>query len=1271
MALTFGGLGLAFFGEDKGLNKSLDSVTKGVDKVWGGLKNLADNVGKMGAKIGKSIAGIGRGARDMASKMGGVFDSLMSKALSPSIDNSFSSMYAQFNKTFGALTVGMDISSKEAGKWRGVISSTAHALNEDMAEAAKSWAAFRKHGIRLDKLFGARGMAGSMKALIKLTSLFGISGEELASTVSGLTKGFGFTETSVKSLMDRMFVMGKHFNMGKEAIKGMPGILESVNNELADWKKGATATDVENFMLMIVKTAGGVKEALGGSSEKALEFSKSIFQKLMASRRNFTKMMIGMGGEIGDLGQKLWQAGGDPKVLRELISANMPKFMEFLHKLGKTAKKTGEDSGASYGQLRQTLRETFGPDMVYLMEGNWGKAMESFKGLNEKLGKSQGALGSAMKKSFKSGRTAGEAYNLMLENQKARMHGLTNRYLPEFMKSSKQGFDMAYQKVKGLSEEKGPTGELTRRLLAVQRFGIGGLMVGMKGVSKETQLLGTSMSGALQNMLPMISALGSMGINFGLIGKLLSPGGLILGGLLLFNDSIRAKVFEGVKKTFEYVQKNAPKWIPKVRQALIDMWGMAIKAVKWGMEIATPMMLKLADAISKVDWGGLAKKVIGFIGKFFRGVGNAVFGGVAETAESTTTEGKFVSAGVKLVSAIGRGMMQAGRVVLDEIKSFFWDWSGGLENAMREKGKMIGSVFLVAMMFGKTRNLIIKNLAIILAKMSWFAIKMAAQWVIAMGPVAWVIAGLAAVGAAIGFAVKSATDDLKKETGIELADPFTMAMDVMRDYAIKTWEDIKTGWSEAKGFFQGIGERISGSAKEWWGKVKMGAGMVMDFMVGKSRSSTESIKKDNVEMGTVVTGNYTTVGAVGAQNFDAVKTHSAVASGDASMRWSSFSPLFGEVANSVSGSGATMANNLIQSSTTSASESKTEWAGAGSSMGSSMIDVGREGGKSFRYTAKQSGLAAKKMLMNHAIIAKALKQGNQMIANAMAQLDKNIKDQSSQSIVLKKRMLDIRGLSVDEQRKIMDGFMKFREKLRTTLMRMGFKGRDIETQAMPRFQEAFAKYKAQGMEAQQALLAAYKQTIGYMPRVPIRSITRMWAQHAMGGIESPSQRRRIRRELAKKLRVMMSSGKFAGKEVFARTMGPEQIFGLLTQLGYYKTGAAAEQRRKTAARGVGFKRVIPTAIKPGAPAPGAVPPGLTEEQKERLVRVKERLAPEDRQAFADIGYQIKTLASAIDNLANRPIQINITGRLKEFFNAVQNQSRQSGSRVLQGMAGRG
>lgn len=833
--MNFGGLGFSFFASDK-LTPVVKTAKAGIDGLWESFKTLSVGAKKVGGGIkktlsftGKQFGNLAKRGRGAISGMIGSVGSFAGSLTSPELDSAFSSLYAQFDKSFGQITAGMNLTEKESRKWKKAIGSSAHALNVDMSSTAEAWAAFERQGIKLNEVLGTKGTTQTIRRLIKVMDVMGLQGEQVAMITSNLTKGFNFTDKAAGEMMDRVFALGQHFNMGREAMQEYPAIIQSLTEEMYDFYKGAKPKDVEKLTISIMKLGGGLKESLGINAPEAMEKARSVFTKLVQNRRDIKKMFVGLGGEFGSFAQEVGMSTGDMHEMFEMMHQDPAKFMDRMHELTKTVKSRVGEQGTEYKRLIEVTQEAFGSDFVRAMRGNWEKGQKAMQGSTEALENAVGSLGKTAEKSFKTGRTRGEAFSLMVDSMKSRMHGLVSEDLNKWMKHQREGFKDFSKTLENVIEDDGPLAGLTKKFLMFQKVGISAFLPALKG-------MGPVLSQTLGQMTPMITAMGSMGINLGMVGKLLKPGGLIIGGLMLFNKEFREKVFGYVRKFSDYIQERFPHIVEEIKSSIGNVWR-GLKSgfndlFKWlgknaGQIIDTTLnvfsiigkeILNIIDSalpyivsaskktftaifgfLSKIDWGASIKRLM------------TTFGNVLQ--QSLRLVGSFVVKATEWLSSldwerIGTSFVQGVFSVIRKAGMAISEFAGKLPEKINNLFEKLTPAIIS---FGKK-----------LPGLIWEGLKL-------LGPMVWELAK----------SINKVAWSILKGVGKLLWEIAKELYKAAKEGLSKLWDIV---WGSVKEFFGKIGSWIADKAKDIWGSVAGAAKGAWSSISGYASGAASSIQ---------------------------------------------------------------------------------------------------------------------------------------------------------------------------------------------------------------------------------------------------------------------------------------------------------------------------------------------------------------------------------------------------------------------------------------------
>lgn len=648
MANNFDGLGVGFEVEDNDSTKNVDNLTSSFNDLWGTLKRVGSAVPRVGAGMTRGLRRLGASGAKSVGMVSTAVGALVDKAMDPQLDSAYASMYAGFNKEFSALTAGMKETEGDLTRSRKRIGGIAQGMGEDMGQAAQNWLAFEQRGIELDKVLGTQGLTKTMQGMIKVTSVFGLEGRQWANIAASLKNSYGMTEEAIGGLGDKIVAVGREFNMGREAIQSWPNIMQVLNKELADFGQEITPDKLDKLTTSLVQLGGGFKQALGIDPAEAMELATQSFSTLAAERKNIINMARGMGGEFGEMAKGMMEAGDDVEsIFKQMIEGDPLKFMDMLRELGKEAEKRGGQTGIAFQRLNAVINNTLGPDISFAVQGNWDQVSETMARIPQVLEGSRGTMRDIAKEHWKSSLTAGDAWEMMVNNMKAKVFKLSNKEIRSWQKNMRSGFKDSFATVKAFADDKGPLGELTRKLLAVQRVGFSAFLPSLGA-------LGPMIGGITSEALPMLTALGSMGVRFSDLGKLAGVGG---GAYLLFKtltegpDAVIDK-FDQMKDSFVDIattkiftgKKNAGirKFITDLNDdieniGLFETFKKNIMKVPWE-DLWDKAWEKISDfsdfageKIQEIPWEEIARTAVEWFGKGVQAVGagiwNAFFGG--------------------------------------------------------------------------------------------------------------------------------------------------------------------------------------------------------------------------------------------------------------------------------------------------------------------------------------------------------------------------------------------------------------------------------------------------------------------------------------------------------------------------------------------------------------------------------------------------------------------------------------------------------------------
>jgi len=647
-------------------------------------------------------------ARQLASEL----DSLGQSAASGiNLSSSLDSTYAQFDKTAQKLSASMGVSAKTIKQQAGFF----YDLNMSGEEWLQTSAMMQKF-----KIDPKRMGVGSLKDYAKAVEVVGANGPELTKSLINVRQNFNQTDEELGQLLDDVALIGKRFGSSSEFVGQFSTVAGALNEQLRKIDPTADAKKYRDYAQQIYLVAGALQETTNADPAAALSSSVELFNKLADTQADFESLFAGAGNGIPELMNQVAMAMGG----FDEIKASPIKFVEAI----STAYAEASDEQRTF--MRKQLTNSFGADLDYLFQGEFGKVAGKLKAVREEVNESTGAF-KELAKAYRTGFTDQELYSRASEKFEHRMTGVTrqigvqNKVLASQRGAYKLVGDQIGMMAKmHLSSKKGGLGRAltdtetamnltTRAFLAYRSAGLQGLASElvtttniMKGVNTVARLTGfefkdggeeaTSYAEKIARIVPKglatAEALNKLGINFGTVGAMatamaaplrivnalfmgmpakllgvLGPIGLIAGAGFLIYKNWDKGVGDFFKKTLGKMESKVKELAPVIKTALLEGMGSATKFLN---EADTK---KGGEEVAKF-MGKVFFAAADFMGEILSGLYVSIFGDEKVNKDAANTAGEslgkaFGSMGGAAINALGRGLSGALGQGLDYLKS--------------------------------------------------------------------------------------------------------------------------------------------------------------------------------------------------------------------------------------------------------------------------------------------------------------------------------------------------------------------------------------------------------------------------------------------------------------------------------------------------------------------------------------------------------------------------------------------------------------------------
>lgn len=901
MALNFLGLGFSLGAEDKGLGKAIKETSVG----------LAD--------IGKSVVGIGLASAKMVltpPKFGPSVQ--LAQTLANDIKLTTTGIEAfgvAASKATSAGLAGLNMTEKEFKAAQATISSTAFSMNTDVGAVTKSFTALKQSAVDVKK-FGFK----SFQDYQKFIDVTGTDSVAFASAIGTMNTQMKMTPKQVTASLKSVAAIGKKFNIGREAVAGMAETVQLLNNNAKLLPHQWGPDKMANFLKGTTIVAGALT-SVGMTADEAMTASRKLTEKLLEGSKGLSGLYSGLQTDLPDVYSVVTENLGDMESAFKMLSESPDQFVLKMGTIVDKVGKMNLDP-KNMDRFRLQMEKTFGPEVMatFTKEG-FAKIGPAIKNANKPI-KGQDEILQDLSKRYQDGRTYAERFAIaqdMVQTKLKQVHGVMSdsKYLEAYKAQSKDFLKTVNQ----LADKGGALGKLTTSLIEVKNRGFGGFLSahskfgfaiaeGLKLIAPLLQYL-PALAIAFKALLsPVTLVAGAFAGLFFLFKDLGKGDQSVVRAWVdkMAKDAPRlwAKAKEIFSKAFDVVV-DVVKQIPwaKVGQALIDGFTWAfngiikvIDMINWSkvgdflgnglrkaVELAFVLAFKAVDLIGRfidwltaLDWG----KVGGYIGKVITGLFAlavdfiwtvikripdmfvaivklviGILGGIEEKLKEafprlagifTVVFTLLKTVAIPLLTALAIHFAIVG------VKAVYAAATSAAAWVKATYQMVTGSLSMIA----TQARMVVSMLATGAASMAT-GIKMAAAWVIGLGPIAWIVA--AVIG--LGVVIYKFGDDIKAFFGrlwdtvkgifkmawdaivFIVTNPirvikaiwgaikgffsalwdgvkalFKGAIDAVKAIVLSPIEAIKSAWSAIKGFFGGLWDGIKSAASSAWSGIK-------------------------------------------------------------------------------------------------------------------------------------------------------------------------------------------------------------------------------------------------------------------------------------------------------------------------------------------------------------------------------------------------------------------------------------------------------------------
>jgi len=494
--------------------------------------------------------------------------------------------------------------------------------------------------------------------LAKLSDVTGINGKVFAHQMKRMRTEFSMTDEDLSRVTSTFVKMGQETGDVSAAMNQLPQMMELISRRAALMEKNLSPEELADFAAQTASLSAGLF-TMTGDADKAREMSISLAEATTAAQESFVGLFSGVGDDIPQFMKEFAIMSGDVNKSMDLIKQGPAGMVKGLAQMAVQVKSSGGDMAGFLEFVRARLTETMGAQQAatlvnFLRTANdeTVKTMETVSGATVDLGK-------MAREGHSTGRTLQESFDLAKDGMIASFRSL-GKARESFVKDSVKQFGEFSKTLRGVVKKGGPMGDMVELMADMHSIGAMALL------PKTLRPMGTMLGVILENLTPIIAALGGLIFLFGPVGILI--GGLVAGIGLLSAQLIAARMetdnWADAWDKFTEKLVNGAAWLENV----------VGKAIDAALNALVSITDRMADFAAKVDWKAFFEGVFKRIGSAIKTVSSVLrsvagellggmFGGMEQEAKDPSRVGKIV----------------------ENLKTVFTSIVGGLKAAM---GKM-------------------------------------------------------------------------------------------------------------------------------------------------------------------------------------------------------------------------------------------------------------------------------------------------------------------------------------------------------------------------------------------------------------------------------------------------------------------------------------------------------------------------------------------------------------------------------------------------------
>lgn len=650
----------------KTFGKRSDDIESSQSGVIDGFKGIGDVVKKM-----NSILQVNRLATFLQAVSVGMLDKIKSgiDQLSESGSNLTTGLEAEMvsmGKTARSEAANLGYMGAELANVTSAASGMAKSLNVDVGSATRAIYGFNQAAGELSAL-GIK----SAEDLAKLAETTGVDAKEFAVMTKRMRTEFGMADKDIQRVVSSFTAMGQSSGDVKGSLGSLPGLMKDLASRAAllDLKP----EELAEFAAQTASVAAGYA-AMGMSADDARSEAMGLAGSMIESQKGMRNLVAGVEGDIPGLATSMGIATGDLSKSFQLLAGGPADVMKGMQQMASMAKGDARKTDA----LLQFMSAHLGQAGINTdaLVNYLRRATPAMQATAASVAKANVNLSSFASSAFTTGRTLQESFDMAKEAMVARFRAGSDagtKFVGRFQAATTGLMD----RVDAISKKGGPMGKFVDKMREMHQIGFAALL------PQTLQPMGVLFSQMTTQLVPLIGALGAMGLRFTM---LLNPLMLVGAAFVYLMRGPLAGMVKNLKAVYDRtgsvgeVLKALPGELGKLWESAGEVLGeMMAKA----LDISTWLRKKVEGVNWKQFFVGVGKsirKAIASIGNIGKELIGGLFGSVEDATKDQSQVGQLGSNLATIFSSIFSGLWEALKEI--DVKELFKSVLGMLSRAL-------------------------------------------------------------------------------------------------------------------------------------------------------------------------------------------------------------------------------------------------------------------------------------------------------------------------------------------------------------------------------------------------------------------------------------------------------------------------------------------------------------------------------------------------------------------------------------------------------------